>query len=380
MGPSRGIGRVFLGVVTSVLLLGGCVTNPISVDTALPVMRGDLFEYPYFRDQVTGIAVSREGRIFVNFPRWGKDPLYSVAELLPDGTLRPYPNHDWNRWGSDEAAHPGTHFVCVQSVVADQSGHLWILDPASPAFSGVVAGGAKLMEVDLKTDQVMRVIPFDATVAPSRSYLNDVRIAPDGQTAYITDSGLGALVVVDLASGLSRRLLADDPSTKAEPGYVPMIGGRELRDEAGAVPRINADGIALDPAGEYLYYHALTGTTLYRIRTADLRNPELTAAELGQRVERLARTGAVDGMVMDNSGTLYFTALEENAVKRYAPDGTISTVVKDDHLQWPDSLAISPDNYLYITASQIDRMPRFNKGVDQRVLPYKMFKIWLLQP
>jgi sugar lactone lactonase YvrE len=361
-----------------ILFLCGCVTNPVSYDTTGPAIREPLFEFPYFNDQPTGIAVSQEGRIFVNFPRWDRDPRYSVAEVLEDGTLRPYPGLDWNRWGSDEAVHPGRHFVCVQSVVIDGDDFLWILDPASPGFKGVVPGGAKLVKVNLADNRVERVYAFDNDAAPAASYLNDLRIDPAGDVAYITDSGTGAILVLDLATGMSRRLLSGDPSTKAESGYVPVIGGREWLDDSGRVPQIHADGIAVDADGEYLYYHALTGTTLYRIRTAYLKDKRLSERDICAHVERLAQTGAVDGMVMDSEGYLYFTSLEDNAVKRYAPgSGTIEVIAQDDRIRWPDSLDIDPDDNLYFTASQINLMPRFNRGKDERVLPYRMFRVWL---
>ena len=359
------------------LFLGGCVTYTTGYNAALPAVREVLFEYPYFNDQVTGIAVSQQGRIFVNFPRWDKDPLYSVAELLPDGTLRPYPDNDWNRWGMDEANHPEAHFVCVQSVNVDADDFLWILDPASAGFKGVVPGGAKLVKVNLASDTVERGIPFNGVIAPRNSHLNDVRVDPDGDYAYITDSGTGAVVVVDLSSGKSWRRLGDDPSTKAEPGYVPVIGGKELRDDSGRVPQIHADGIALDATGDYLYYHALVARTLYRIKTSALKNTDITEEQLAGLVEKVADTGAVDGMLMDDNN-LYLTVLEENAIKRYRPESDIlDTIVQDERIQWPDSMDISPEGNLYFTASQINRMPRFNYGRDERITPYNLFKIWL---
>ena len=42
-----------------------------------------------FDHQVTGVAATADGRIFVNFPRWTDDAPISVAEVLPGGELRP---------------------------------------------------------------------------------------------------------------------------------------------------------------------------------------------------------------------------------------------------------------------------------------------------
>jgi sugar lactone lactonase YvrE len=53
----------------------------------------------------------------------------------------------------------------------------------------------------------------------------------------------------------------------------------------------------------------------------------------------------------------------------------LSTVVSDDRLSWPDSLAWGPDGGLYVTASQIHNMPRFNGGKDMRTTPYRLYKV-----
>lgn len=359
------------------LLAFGCTTGPALPGSVVTPKTAALFVVAGFDDQVTGVAVSRQGRVFVNFPRWSRDPKLSVTEVLPDGALRPYPDTEWNRWDR-YAVDPASAFVCVQSVYADAEGYLWILDPASPSFKGVVPGGAKLVKVNLATDKVERIYRFDEKSAPKRSYLNDVRVSPDGNFAYLTDSGLGALVVLDLKSGASRRLLERHRSTHGEPGLVPVVDGKELRDVQGNPPQIHADGIALDSGGEYLYYHALTARTLFRIRTSCLQNGDLSEPELEGCVEKVAETGPMDGMEMGSSDILYYTALEENAVRYLRPsDRKTGLVAKDDQLQWPDSLSIGPDDYLYITSSQINRMPRFNDGTDRHIPPYRLFRIWL---
>src|SRR4051812_23546731 len=62
----------------------------------------------------TGIAVSKSGRVFVNFPRWGDPVEYTVAELK-DGKAVPYPNLEMNKAEGD----PATNLIGVQSVVID---------------------------------------------------------------------------------------------------------------------------------------------------------------------------------------------------------------------------------------------------------------------
>lgn len=312
----------------------------------------------------TGIAVSSGGRIFVCFPRWSGDVPVSVGEVLESGRVRPFPDTAWNHW--DASLSPDEHFVCVQSVYIDKQDHLWILDAASPGLSGVVAGGAKLIEVDIDNGRVMQTILFDETVAPSRAYLNDVRVDTGRDVAYITDSGLGALVVVDLETGESRRLLTGHASTKSE-DIVLTIEGKEWRP-GGMAPRVHADGLALDRDGEFLYYHALTGRTLYRIEARWLRDATFGEYTHGTKVESLYETCAADGMAIGPEGYLYLTAIEDNAIKLFLSLGKLETVVEDPRLRWPDSIAFGPDGAMYVTTSQI------HLGDDARE-PYRIFKI-----
>jgi sugar lactone lactonase YvrE len=320
--------------------------------------------------QVTGVALSKRGRIFVNFPDWSNEHTISVAEIV-GGKPRPFPNEEWNRPGS-----PINHFVCVQSVYVDESDSLWILDPAAPKMKETVKGGPKLVKVDLIKNAVVQTIPFGQDVAPKKSYLNDVRVDTKTQTAYITDSGLGAIVVVDLRTGKARRLLQDDKSTQAEKDFKLQVNGRELLGENGHPPQINSDGIALDELNGLLYYHALTGRTLYRIKTTDLQNTRLSKSQLAVRVERVTETPAPDGMIMGPNGKLYLTDVEHRAVVLFDPkEKKVEPVVSDDRLSWPDSLAWAPDGSLYVTTSQIQNMPRFNGGKDMRTTPYHLYKI-----
>src|SRR5579884_4436814 len=223
--------------------------------------------------QLTGITVSKSGRLFVNFPRWSDRYRYAVVEAMPDGSSKPFPDEEWNKWDMKPQT-AGNHFVCVQSVVVDSTDALWVVDPAAPLMGPVVPSGPKLVKIDLSTNRVTRTIAFGPDVAKQNSYLNDVRFDNARNTAYLTDSGAGGLIVVDLSSGKGRRVLDGHPSTMAQPDVQITINGKAVLRN-GKTPQINSDSIALSQDGAFLYYKALTSDTLFRIRTSVLRDASL---------------------------------------------------------------------------------------------------------
>ena len=78
----------------------------------------------------TGVAVSRSGRIFINFPRWGDPVEFTVAELK-DGQPAAFPDKQINKAEGD----PARQLVSVQSVVVDDQDRLWILGGWFDSFS-----------------------------------------------------------------------------------------------------------------------------------------------------------------------------------------------------------------------------------------------------
>ena len=335
-----------------------------------------------FEHQVTGVTVSERGRIFVNFPRWTEDSPVSVAEVMKDGSLRPYPDAQWNAWRNvrRDELDPSAHWVCVQSVVADGRGSVWVVDPAAPAVDGVVPGGPKLVRIDLATDRVAGVIRFGQDVAIPGSYLNDVRFSQDGNYAYLTDAGQrGALVVVELASGKARRVLDGHPSTQPEPGVVVSTDGRALRYPDGRPVLFAADSIALSSDDAWLYWKALTGNTLYRIRTAALTGSGLAGGDVSSQVQSYGKVGPTDGLWIDRgSDTLYITSIQDNAIKArnlaQGAAGGLRTVIQDPRLRWPDTFSQGPDGSLYVTSSRIQDSAFFNREAPL-ALPTQLWRL-----
>jgi DNA-binding beta-propeller fold protein YncE len=280
---------------------------------------------------------------------------------MPDGSTKPYPNEEWNTWrnATMSAMSPNDHFVCVQSVVADRRGSLWVVDPAAPNAEKTVKGGPKVVEIDLKSNKVKRIYPISAEIAGPASYLNDIRVAPDGRFAYLTDSGSpGGLVVLEIESGQAWRVLSDDPSTQFEPSVTVMADGHPLRRPDGRQPLFNADSLALSKDGSTLYWQALTGKTLYRVPTSSIQN----RAEASRiRPERVGTTEPADGLWTGENDEIYLSSIADNAVKIINPaDGSIRELLTDSRLRWPDTFSQGPDGAIYITASHIQDSPWFH--------------------
>jgi len=329
----------------------------------------------------TGVTVTEAGRIFVNFPRWGDDVPFTVAEVKGN-QLVAYPNPEINK---ADNARPGERFLSVQSVVADGLGRLWVLDTAAPGFSKPVTGGAKLVAIDLKTNNVVKTLVFPPDVILDATYVNDMRFdfrVGKAGVAYVTDSslsGTGGIIVMDLATGKATRRLTGDRSTSPEPGFIPVVEGETLlqRHEDGSTApfSVASDGIALSPDGKTLYYSPLSGRHLYAVSTELLRDPGVSEAQLAAAVKDAGEKGASDGLEADANGAVYAGDYERNSIRKREPNGEWRTLAHGPQILWPDTLSVGPDGYLYFTVNQLNRQPGFHGGKDLRQKPYALLRV-----
>lgn len=330
----------------------------------------------------TGVTVSQDGRVFVNFPRWGDSVEYTVAEIR-NGQPVAYPDAAINQ---PNTTNPAQSFVSVQSVVVDPQNRLWVLDTGSINFGPTAPGGPKLVGIDLNQNRIFKTITFPQNVALPTTYLNDVRFdlrRGNAGMAFITDSsdkGPNGIIVVDLDSGRSWRRLTDHPSTKAVPNFLPSVEGQALMNRPPNQPpspiTIGADGIAISADGERLFYCPLAGRRLYSVSVSALVNEQISEQQVAQTViDHGEKGGASDGLESDAENRVYLTNYEQNAIQRRLPSGMFETLVSDPRVLWPDTLSLASDGYLYFTANQLHRQARFHNGQDLRQKPYSLFRV-----
>ena len=293
--------------------------------------------------QVTGVSVANDGRIFVNFPRWREGVKNSVVEVNKNKEEISFPNTEWNSWKiGDEVVED--KFVGVQSVVAFED-KLYVLDTRSQLFQNVL-DAPRVFVFNLADNTLSKVYKLSEGSYHPDSYINDLRVDKKKKKIYFTDSGHAGLVILDMNSEVSKRVLDNHKSTSAEASYLTF--GDKKWERA-----INSDGIALDTNNDTLYYHALTGYSLYAIPTSAFDLEDETQIE--NQVRFIAKTSAPDGMILDANGNLYYADLEHNKIQYRQADGSISTLVEGDKVKWADTFSIY-NNELYFTNSRINEI------------------------
>jgi sugar lactone lactonase YvrE len=327
--------------------------------------------------RLVGIGVSAKGRVFATAPASRARSRYSMVEVNPrTGDITPYPDAAWNNF--NEQAGGNSQWISVQALWVDKNDHLWALD-SSLAKVNQERLPPKLVEFDLSANKVIRQYDFKGVVSP-KDALNDVRIDTVHDYAYLTNAGnKGSLVVVDLKTGKARQVLVGDRSTFADPKQHLMIGKEIALRPDGSRVAIHADGIALSPDSQWLYYRPLTDHNYWRVPTAALRDENLSEADLAKKVEYLGSSALTGGLIMDRHGTLYGGDLENSTVVaiRRTPSHTLDTriFVRDPgKLSWADGFAISR-GYLYIADSHLWEVAFKNDR--PRSGPFTIFKVKL---
>lgn len=314
-------------------------TNPVNI----------VYEFDH-KTPPGNIAVSKKERIFLSTHHFfGSE--HKIVEIQSDGKAVAYPNAKFSK-----SLNP------VLGVIVDTKDVLWILETASAKDRA-----GRLIGWDINKNQLYKMIYIAAPVIPENSFLNDIAIDRTNEAVYITDTAAGknsALIVVDLKTGETRRVLEGSAFTKPED--IDMVIDNKQVTLGGQPARIGANPITIDHKNEWVYFAPMTSTAMYRVKTKDLLDTALTPSELTSRVETFGKKPISDGITIDNQGNVYITDITNNAVGYMDPKGKYHTLSTDDEvLSWTDGFANGNGKTIYITANKLHRSPVLNGGVDE---------------
>ncbi|WP_432755390.1 L-dopachrome tautomerase-related protein [Pseudomonas sp. WMBT8] len=351
--------RLLLGAAMLALLAGCATVKQPELDVAVQSS-----------GQIWNAVAHYSGRTFLSGPRWTGTQGPQLTAIDQNGQRAAYPSGAWNSWAPGRDA--ANVFVNINALRLEGD-KLWVVDTGSPEFGGnPVSQGAKLVCIDLRTNQVVRTYFFGPDIAMAGSYVDDVRFSAG--KAFLTDAGNAGIIVVDLETGAARRVLDQHTSVVARPDRDLILSNQVVKAPDGQPLRVNADPLEVSIDGVWLYYGALQGPW-FKVRIQDLTNPALPPEQLAARVEFFADIPATGGSVMDAQGNLYFSDLAHDAMRVRRPDGQIDTLIVDERLHWVDAPFLDKDGTLWLPTPQMDRVALFNKGKSLVQWPVAVYRL-----
>ncbi|MFG6668549.1 L-dopachrome tautomerase-related protein [Halomonas sp. HNIBRBA4712] len=321
-------------------------------------------------------AVTLDGRgtIFLGMPRWhGMEDSPAVARVTEEGDVEAFPGNQWNEW--DGSGDPAEAFVQVNTVHVFADDWLWVVDQGDDADEGETRPGQKVLAFDPQSGELVKRIDFDDTILPPGAEMNDLRV--DGSRIYITDSGLGGIIVHDLQTGDSYRRLSEHPELQQRPGREQVgTDGRVFVDGDGEKPTVHSDQIEVSADGLWFYWAMPTGP-FSRIPTAALWDDSLSEEERAEQIETVAEIPPIGGSAIDSLGNLYLSNAEERRIDVLTPEGDILPLAHNERLNSPDAIFIDARRRLYVPAPQLEDLPQHNGGEDALSAPFEIFAIQL---
>jgi sugar lactone lactonase YvrE len=310
-------------------------------------------------------AVGPDGTVYFSMHPFD-NPEYKIMRL-EKGHAVPYPDNEVSKG-----------LVAVIGIQTTRDGILWWLDMGNEAVS------PKLVGWDTRANRLkaVHVIPREACVA--NSFLQDFAIDEQRNKAFIADMSRAgmidesqpAIVVLDLATGQTRRLLQGH--RLFQPGGKPLVAeGKIMRttDEKGVVHevKLGLNPIAIDPENKWVYFASMSPGSLYRVSASILGDFSKSEDAIEKVIEMYAQKPSSDGIAVGENGRVYITNVDQSAISIADTSGT-RLWTNDSRLIWPDGLYIAPDGSVVATVNQLNRAPAFNDGNSRAKKPFLLVR------
>ena len=366
-GAFRALGRAELVLTCTMLAIGlfGVVrgnAGEVSLDVAAELMHGP-----------SGLAVAPDNSLIVGFHQYFKTR-ERVVRVDRQGETVPFPNEEI---GAFEGAGGSVALDAVMGVHGSDRGNIWMLDNGRRSEQM-----AKVVGWNFSEKKLHRVFHLPEPATIDSSFVADFTVDAAETHAYIADPAAGgdaALIVLDLKTGVARRLLQGHVSVVPE-GIPLLVSGRKLQaqcqDGSQAEPLAGVNPIAVDRKGKFLYFGPMKSRKLYRIPTSILNDQSLTPEAVAAAVEVYADKPICDSIAIDAKDNIYIGDLTRNAIAVIlAKDRKLIDYVVDPKMAWPDGLTFGGDGRLYFYCSQINRCSWFSEGVDETKAPFLVYRV-----
>ncbi len=299
-----------------------------------------------------------------------------VQKMDRKGSWSPFPTPAMNRPTSGESVV----FDSIMGMAISPKGVVWMVD------SGRKLGTKpKLIAWDTRKDELVRVLPILETSLSPTSFLKNIVLDPDERHIYISDPADGlnaAIIVVDLTTGISRRLLEGHQSVTPNPEISIQISGQRVEarrpDGRLASPLTGVSPIAIDRKGEWLYYGPRNGASLFKIKTELLKRTDVRRSSLESQVVGVSPKPVCDSMVIDAKGRIYFGDILRGSIDYVSPEDSylsLRVLARDPRIQWPSGLQLAPDGDLYFFSNQLHRSGFYQGGKSMPLAPFQVFKM-----
>ncbi|TLD68491.1 hypothetical protein FEM03_22575 [Phragmitibacter flavus] len=323
-----------------VVVMIGCSLH--SAFAAKPPALEVLFQLPL---APAGLTMVPNGNYLLSVS-FEQRPQNRIVEINKKGESKPFPNE------SVSQAAPGDplQLDAIEGMQADKHGIVWMIDHGRRSEIT-----PKVVAWDYDKNRLQRVIHLGAPAILPSSLLDDLVLDPETPFIYIGDPASGpdaALIVLDLNTGMARRVLQGHPSVLANPGLELIIDHQpqvtKRLDGTITDPQGGINPIAIDRKGEWLYFGPMRSTWLFRIRTEHLRNDLLSAEQLASHVEQYASKPLCNGITIDAKNNIYVSDLAAKSIGMITAGSKQYThLITDPRLLWPDGLCFGTDGKLY---------------------------------
>ncbi len=317
------------------------------------------------------LTVTGDGRVIMSLHQF-YEPDFTVVELKNNKSISPFPNVELTAHDS----HAKLKLDSVLGIFADKKGVVWMLDNGLRSTSI-----PKVVGWNTKTNKLQQTYMLPTPITVTDSFINDLVVDTVRKHIFISDPAGGknaALIVINMKTGIARRVLEGHKSVIPE-NIDLIINNKPVRikDKAGKLfrPHIGVNGITEDLKNEWVYFGAMNGLSLYRIKADDLVNEKLGAMTLASRVQRYSDKPICDGITIDKENNIYLGELAANAIGVITPDRKYQRLVQSHKLSWVDSLSFSPEGKLYAVVNRLHQSAVLNGGVSKSKAPYYLIEV-----